>query len=550
MSENAEISGSSKENPLQEFEEYEKLLTKLEENNRKSTRRMYLFFCLIFLVFVAVIGLSLVFIDSSFISELRSGNSSLMKNTDYLEIVIPILIAIVAAFIAFLGMNRLRDMDEQMDQMRNSIDIELDKEMKRVADLRNDLAVQINVAVKDGLSAEMQKSTEESKKQIEEKENSALTAIQEEMEAFSAVKGTAEKLQRALEEKYGFIFASVGEPGAGKEDYDIQSKISDKDASAATKRETEKQIAALLRKVGSVYDAHKAVEALWSVSDSDKPDNIVELTQRYVEKVVSSDSTLRGDADDYHNLAAECARHSFYQLSCDVCQKGLDYFPDDIDLLADWVKYGTKLGNIQAVQTGPLLRLLTIDKTYWNWRAFDFTVDYYLETKKFDAAEQLAEDFIRYLPYEERAYRSLADVREQKYAKEEGTEKVIEALQRATNQDIACPLCANRLAEILCDCGRLEEALDSANRALRDLSQEQPSINYGYVIYRRGLIQDRLAFQMQEAGDENARHIAQRAALDYQVAVSSHWLSAITERQAKVRYSLLKIYFDLDDDGS
>lgn len=125
---------------LEQYQQYQDVFKAVEDNHRKDTKRIYIFFVCVFFAFVAVVWISLVFIDSSFISELRSGNNSLMKNTDYLELVLPILIAIVAAFIAFLGMNRLKDMDAQVDQMRSSINTELDKEIGRVASLRSDLA--------------------------------------------------------------------------------------------------------------------------------------------------------------------------------------------------------------------------------------------------------------------------------------------------------------------------------------------------------------------------------------------------------------------------
>lgn len=131
---------SERTNEVKHFSQNQELLRVIEENHRKDTIKMYIFFVFIFLAFLAVIGISLVFIDGSFISELRSGNTSLIKNTDYLELVLPILLAIVAAFIAFLGINRLKDMDAQVNQMRNSISTELDKEIKRVASLRSDLA--------------------------------------------------------------------------------------------------------------------------------------------------------------------------------------------------------------------------------------------------------------------------------------------------------------------------------------------------------------------------------------------------------------------------
>ena len=297
------------------------------------------------------------------------------------------------------------------------------------------------------------------------------------------------------------------------------------------------------KKVASVYDVHKIVEAIWN-SDN-KPDNIAELTKRYVEKVTNKTSDLRGDQDDYHNLCAECARHSLYGLACKICEAGLVFFPQSIDLLSDWIKYGTRMGSMDVVANEPLMRLLAIDKTHWNWRAFEFTIGYYIAARMFEEAEKLADDFALYYPYEERAYYCQAEVYQQRYAKEEGIQKTITALQTAMNKNINCPLCANKLAEVLSDCGRLDEALVAASRAIQELSQEQPSVDYGYVIYRRALILDRMAHKA-ETDSLDARNIAVKAAVDYKLAIHSGRLSAITSRQAKVRYNMLKTYFKIE----
>lgn len=513
---------------VDEFDQYQKyqdLLKVIEDNHRKDTRRMYIFFIGLFLLFVAVIWLSLIFIDSSFIIELRAGNNSIMKNTDYLELVIPILIAIAAAFIAFLGINRLKDMDAQVDQMRSGINAELEKEIKRVASLRSDLSEHIDVAI----SRKTVDFSENMEKRLKSASNDGVQrVIESQKEALSEItKSKGEFLE---------LYEQIRE---GWNNFDERYKW------LLSNEQATKDV--FLKEVATVYDVHQAIEAMWN--SPNRPDNVADLTKRYVEKVIEDNSILRGDEDDYHNLAAECARHYLYDLSCKVCETGLKIFTQNIDLLADWIQYGTKLGDINVVTSNPLNKLLSIDKILWNWRAFDFTIDFYLAARLWEKAEALANDFVLYHPYEERAYYCQAEVFQQCYAKEEGMKKTLEALQTAMDKNINCPLCANRLAELLSDCGRLEDALVAANRAIQELSQEQPSVNYGFVIYRRALIQDRLSYK-KDISSSQAHDLAEKAIIDYQVAINSGRLTAITLVQAQTRYKMLKTYFHISDSKS
>lgn len=517
------VESSERTNEVKDFSQNQELLRIIEENHRKDTIKMYIFFIFVFLAFLAVIGVSLVFIDGSFISELRSGNTSLMKNTDYLELVLPILLAIVAAFIAFLGINRLKDMDAQVNQMRNSISTELDKEIKRVASLRSDLAEHIDVAVSTKtqtfaveMEGKLESVSQDGEKKVTERKEHALIEIDESKKEFIALADQAKEKLKSFDQRYSWLLSN---------------------------EHTAKNV--FLKEVASVYDVHQIVEAIWN-SDN-KPNNIAELTKRYVEKVITKTSDLRGDENDYHNLAAECARHSLYAMACEICEAGLVFFPQNIDLLSDWIQYGTATGNIDAAVIEPLNRLLAIDKTHWSWRAFDFTVDYYIAAGMFEEAENLADDFVLYCPYEERAYYCQAEVYQKRYAKEEGIHKTIIALQTAMDKNLNCPLCANKLADVLSDCGRLDEALVAANRAIQELAQEQPSVNYGYVIYRRALILDRMAYKAQ-ADRLDAHDIAVKAAIDYKMAINSRRLSPITSRQATVRYDMLKTYFKIEAD--
>lgn len=421
---------------FEQYQQYQDLLKIIENNHRKDTKRMYSFFIGLFLLFVTVIWISLIFIDSSFISELRAGNDSVMKNTDYLELIIPILIAIAATFIAFLGMNRLKDMDIQVDQMRSSINIELDKEIKRVASLRSDLSEHIDVAISrktvgfaENMEEKLMDVSNNEVQQVIKSQNDALSEISKSKEAALELFEQIKADWNYFDKRYKWL---------------LSSEQVTKDT--------------FFKEVATVYDVHQAVEAMWN--SHDRPDNVADLTQRYVGKVTADDSVLRGDDDDYHNLAAECASHYLYNLACEVCETGLKFFKKNIDLLADWIQYGTKLGDINVV--------------------------------------------------------------------------------------INNPLCANKLAELLSDCGRLEEALVAANRAIQELSQGQPSVNYGYVVYQRALIQDRMSYN-KNIDSARAFDLATKAIIDYQVAINSKRLSTVSLKQANIRCNMLKTYFNVNE---
>lgn len=285
--------------------------------------------------------------------------------------------------------------------------------------------------------------------------------------------------------------------------------------------------------IGSVADAHLQVEAIFNA----KPDNVVEIVRHIVDRVVTK--KIVGDQSDYHNLAAELARNNLYDDACRICEVGITCLGGDIDLLADWVNYATKIGKYDEALIA-IHKLNDISYNMWNWRAFNFIINYYISVGDLKEANKLASDFVEWMPYEDRAYFTQAKIIRLLHGKKEGTIKEIEILQQAVSLKINCPLCANRLAEIMCNIGQLKDALDYINLALKELAQEQPSINYAYVIYRRALIYDQLYYQYQrdlQSDDEhNWAYLAYR---DYATAINSHKLSQITASHAYVRKELL-----------
>ena len=83
---------------------------------------------------------------------------------------------------------------------------------------------------------------------------------------------------------------------------------------------------------------------------------------------------LPGDADDYHNISVCYARQGDYTSACEILEKSIPIFPYNSDLLADYIKYGSKAGELEkCAQYYKKLREIPVNA--WTWRGFDFSID-------------------------------------------------------------------------------------------------------------------------------------------------------------------------------
>jgi len=520
---NPENNTSELINRIEHFEAQHRL------ERKKYWRHMAFFLGATFLLMSLLIVFSLVFIDSSWISSLQGANASNTKNIDYLQFVVPVLLTVGGFFVAFLGMNRLKDIDGQIDKIRENIKKELIDEKAQISQLRSELFNSIQFEKKE-LQLHRQDLTDSIDQRIVAKTGSFRETIKDELGV------EQKKLLVELATKSSEHICDINNKSIV-----ITSEMDDfKEKYSWLISSNKQDIGTILTSIASVYDAHNKIESVYATKPV--PQNAPEIARHIVNEI--RQKMVRGDQNDYHNLAAELARQNLYKEACLICEAGIVYFENNIDLLADWVKYGTNIGDYEDVAKA-VIRLTSIPKNLWNWRAFDFTVDYYLAINNIQEADDLAAEFIEWLPTEERAYHCQADVYQQRYGKLEGVEKVIKVLQKPLEMKINCPMCANRLADLLSDSGKLEDALCAANRAIIELAQEQPSVNYAYVFYRRALICDRLFRQLlQENGTEHLEGKALEYAVfaynDYRTAISSGGLSYVTRIQAQTRRSLME----------
>lgn len=210
------------------------------------------------------------------------------------------------------------------------------------------------------------------------------------------------------------------------------------------------------------------------------------------DSILNADSFV-GSASDFHNLAVEYARANAEDYACSILEKGISAFGDSIDLLADYLEYGSKSGRLS--RCNEIYEVLCkIPKEGWNWRAFQFSINYLqvkLDLNKSTnntinemkaEIEELANAFEKYLPDEENAYLSKATLAQE--FGDPNKELTISILEDATAKGVKLarsPKCNLRLASIRFERGEFDEALELLEKTKLDNIEVQPGVNRAYV---------------------------------------------------------------------
>lgn len=506
---------------INELTTNQELLQELARQRRSQKKWLIVFACVAFFVLIVLIVVSLAFIDSDFVLNLQDGNASVSRNYDYLQFVVPVLLAMGAFMAAALGVNRLRNLDDQVEK----IEARLDKKFEQ-----HEKSSEISINAK--ISAEIEKKaedyvkkleivteaskqaiaslTEDTKIKIDQERLAALGSIQERFDGIDIKLNTTQDLVNQFNNEYAWLKSSSG--------------VIDPDSIA----------------VQSVADAHLMVESLFRKTDITKEERAKQV-RVVVKKVLSEE--LTGDTADYHNLSAELARNELKDLAIKICDSGLQKFPYDEDLIADVIQFATAIGEkLAGIRIKDYVeRLREIDQKSWSWRCFEFLADFYISVKDYKKAEQTCEDYIKFLPRDERGYAQLAEIYDHMYTGVDAEDKKISILKKAVEMGFACPRCANSLATLYADRGELEKAIYYSGIAILSLAQDQPSVNYAYVIYRRALYEDRLFLKKRLEGITDDK-LLKSALADYKEVIDSNRLSVTTSNQARVRYNLLAGY--------
>lgn len=204
-------------------------------------------------------------------------------------------------------------------------------------------------------------------------------------------------------------------------------------------------------------------------------------------------NTFIGDNDDYHNIAVVCAKHYDYDIACRFLERGLLHFPLNVDLLADFLKYGMRCGRND--QCKEVYKNLILRKSDWNWRAYRFTIDYLVDLINIDSTDRsddiasLIVDFQLHLPEEEDSYLVEAEYLKNSKVAQNNPKFInhtfLSVLEYATSCNSPVkrtPKCDLKLADYYYENGmNIKKALELLERCKRDSIEVQRSVNRGYV---------------------------------------------------------------------
>lgn len=246
-----------------------------------------------------------------------------------------------------------------------------------------------------------------------------------------------------------------------------------------------------MRPISLRLAAEKAETYYQVLRDPDDPDYETALDElsRLVWTVSRQPS---GDANDFHNFAVNLAKNGLDYLACEVLKCGLEHYPKNCDLLSDYMQYGMKCG-LREECAACFDILSNIPKRRYTWRSFSFSIAYLRNLvdecdtdEEIDELAQkmldLSDEFLKYLPYDEEAYRSRATV----YEVLRNPTREIDTLKQGLDALGSAPRCALQLADILVDRGEYKSAIQVIQQGISGNNKDQSSINEAYMYYLLG----------------------------------------------------------------
>lgn len=238
-----------------------------------------------------------------------------------------------------------------------------------------------------------------------------------------------------------------------------------------------------------------------------------------------------GDGDDFHNIAVICAKQDDFDSACRFLDYGLHYYPYNVDLLADYLKYGMKCN--QSDQCRNIYKNLVARKSNWNWRAYKFAIDYLIDLTSIDLTDRnhdiisLISDFQTYLPDEEDAYLVEAEYLQNRSKCENNKDisehTFVSVLQYAISDASPVkktPKCDLKLASFYYNNGtNIEKAIELLERCKKDSIEIQESVNRNYVFLLSALCKMTQYYDIKNRIDSEAEETLVKSIYqDYHIA--------------------------------
>lgn len=269
--------------------------------------------------------------------------------------------------------------------------------------------------------------------------------------------------------------------------------------------------------------------------------------------ITDKELIIYADPNDFHNLAVDYARLNMYDCAVWVLERGLISYPYSPDLLADMILYGTESGQ-HVVSEKAYSNLMRLEKTSWGWRAYSFTIDYYLDKVKRlpegKAREKLKEkifslveeftSFGKLYPEEaaDRAFSCKASVINE-LGGDETQEEVLRAGCAVINP---APQCALHLADIVFNRGEYGNALSFLNQCILAVQKAQPDISRSYVYLLCAMAKTSKLISETPSGDYSEKEFEIESIYrDFHSALAEHDINPLYEKAAKRTIKVLEV---------
>lgn len=264
--------------------------------------------------------------------------------------------------------------------------------------------------------------------------------------------------------------------------------------------------------------------------------------------VSNPDNKVYGKPAEFHNLLTSYLIVGDYYHALEIGKYGLTMYPYDIDILADSIQAA---GGAAQYEAGYSLieTAAKINKQYWNWRLFLMIAEFYkiqlprCNPDEYEAVYskgfKVIEDYMRYLPCDERAYNEQAEY----YIMKNNTMAARTVLEKAIYDEIedvdgtkchlVAPQCCLTLIDaILGHTTEYEHIVEVADKGVQFTAQEQPSARMGYFRYRSAMAKDAIICRDQYKNKQTIQEALREYQCAFDLNSDSQYGKTIQERYA------------------
>lgn len=312
--------------------------------------------------------------------------------------------------------------------------------------------------------------------------------------------------------------------------FDEKSKPAAEEEDASPKGTPEES--ALEESVPEEHEVEEILSLLMSLSDKSEAADSDEDEEEDEE---DDDEPKRAEdmvEEEYHQKSLMYSQRGRFTQAIRLCMKGLEQFPNSVDLLTDIISYSCAVGRMETAASHYRM-LRAVPFLYWNWRAFSVCIDYMRELDPAgNEAEcrELIDAYRTVFPYNEKAAFAESEL---EYALNH-VDRSIEILQEALRRYPSAAHCSLWLAELEMERGDYEAVIDACSCGIASV-EAKPTADVPYLLYLRTLAKDGLLHRRAREKQPIAKEEVEALAAEYELLQSKEFPGLLLKYRRTIR---------------